>query len=283
MMYEQRLGDQMDYAPCQYGHSKLIFRGPKREPEEDYSAVLGGSAVFGKLLKRPFPAQLEFNSGAQVINLGCVNAGIDSFYGDPSIIGLCSEAQVTVLQILCAQNMSNRYYTVHPRRNDRFLAPSDKMRGLYPEVDFTRFSFTGHMLQTLQALSQERFQTVAQELRHSWVARMRSLIGSIGGPVVLLWFEDHPPSDEVGPDMIRPGKTFVLKDMIREVAAACAGYCEVVFEQESLPETTSKAVITEGALEAMTQLPGPNAHAQAAKLLEPLIAPYLQLEAAASM
>ena len=44
------------------------------------------------------------------------------FVNEPTVIDICSKALVTVVQLMGAQNTSNRFYAVHPRRNDRFLA-----------------------------------------------------------------------------------------------------------------------------------------------------------------
>jgi hypothetical protein len=59
-----------------------------------------------------------------------------------------------------AQNLSNRLYTVHPRRNDRFLRASGILRTIYRDVDFTEFHFTRHMLDHLRCLSEDRFDIV---------------------------------------------------------------------------------------------------------------------------
>jgi hypothetical protein len=58
----------------------------------------------------------------EAANLGLVNAGIDVFINEPMIQDFCAGAVVTVIQVLGAANMSNRFYAVHPRRNDRFPA-----------------------------------------------------------------------------------------------------------------------------------------------------------------
>ena len=81
------------------------------------------------------------------------------------MLSACANAQVTVIQILGAHNMSNRFYTVHPRRNDRFLRASPMLRGIYHDVDFTEFNFTRHMLSRLREISEERFALVVEELK----------------------------------------------------------------------------------------------------------------------
>ena len=69
-------------------------------------------------------------------------------------------AEHTVLEVLGAANLSSRLYAVHRRRNDRFLHPSAELQKLYPEMDFTQFNFTGHMLSSLYALDPQRFGVV---------------------------------------------------------------------------------------------------------------------------
>ena len=59
-----------------------------------------------------------------MVNLGCLNAGPDVYLNDPEILRIASKADVTVLQVVGAANLTNRFYTVHPRRNDRFLHAS---------------------------------------------------------------------------------------------------------------------------------------------------------------
>jgi hypothetical protein len=81
-----------------------------------------------------------------------------------------------VLQIPGAQNLSNRLYTVHPRRNDRFLRASGILRTIYRDVDFTEFHFTRHMLDHLRCLSEDRFDIVRNELRVAWMARMQRVL-----------------------------------------------------------------------------------------------------------
>ena len=133
--------------------------------------------------------------GLPCANFGTVNGGVDAFVNDASVLGICSKAQVTVVQIIGAQNMSNRFYTVHPRRNDRFLKASTLMRTIFREVDFTEFSFTRHLLMTLKTLSPDKFAVLEQELKAAWLARMELMLSKISGKVILLWVSDRHPGD----------------------------------------------------------------------------------------
>lgn len=181
------------YETCRYGGSKLSFRGPRRDLRTDYIAFIGGTETYGKFVETPFPQILEAETGLTCVNLGWPNAGIDVLLNDPGPARIAAGAQLCVLQVPCAANLSNRFYRVHARRNDRFLEASEALRRLFPEVDFTEFSFTRHMLIRLRALSPERFALVQEELAAVWVAGMQRLVGAIGGSVVLFWFSDRRP------------------------------------------------------------------------------------------
>lgn len=183
----------LDYQTCQYGHSKLSFRGPKRHLDGDYVAFLGGTETYGRFVMRPFADLVEDRTGTRCINFGVTNAGVDTFLNDPFFPFAAAKAKLTVLQVVGANNMSNRFFSVHPRRNDRFLRASKTLRGLYPEVDFTEIHFTRHLLSILQQVAPERYGLVIEEIQQAWVARMELLIQRLGGEVALLWFADHRP------------------------------------------------------------------------------------------
>lgn len=182
-------------TPCTYGLSKIKFRGPRRPTTDRYVVFLGGSETFAKYVSQPFPDLIETAIGEVCVNLGCQSAGPDVFLRDTAIQSLCHDAAATVVQIVGAVNQSNAFYKVHPRRNDRFVAPTDKLRALYPEVDFTEFAFTGHLIARLRALGEDRFAAVRTHLEKTWVRRMKELVGQVNGPVVLLWVKAQTSTD----------------------------------------------------------------------------------------
>jgi hypothetical protein len=192
-----------DYASCQYGASKLAFRGPQRSLAGRYVAVIGGTETFGKFVDQPFSDRLELALGLPVVNLGVANAGPEVFLADEEITRIAAGAQAVVVQIVGAQNQSNPFYTVHPRRNDRLLGVTQAMRGLFPEVDFTEYHFTRHLLQSLQAISRERFAVVVAQLQARWVERISALLRGVGGQTVLLWAGAMAPmadaTGQIGP------------------------------------------------------------------------------------
>jgi len=250
----------LDYFPCRYGSSKLLFRGPRRRLQGDYVAFLGGIETYGKFNETPFSAMIEHETGVKSVNLGCVNAGVDAFLTDKSLLDICNKAKVTVIQMMGAQNMSNRFYAVHSRRNDRFLRASNLLKTIYREIDFTEFSFTRHMLTTLVQTSPEKFEMVQQELKEAWVARMQSLISSIDGMVVLLWLADHAPGDKGTGGMDDTDPLFIDRAMIDALSEDVAGVVEVVAERREIEDGLDEMIY--GAMErhAAEEMLGPVVH-----------------------
>ncbi len=221
MSYLVSRAKTLDYQTCRYGASKLVFRGPKKPTKTPYIAVLGGTEVYGRFVARPFSDLLELECDLPVINLGCQNAGVDAFLNDADVMAMAKGARLTLLHVMSAQNMSNRFYRVHPRRNDRFLGPSDALRELYHDVDFTDFSFTRHMLTTLNAVCSKRFTRIRAELERAWCKRMRLLLQNIDGPVFLVWLYETQPKG-LGPEPL-----FVGADMVLAMAKRTLGVIEV--------------------------------------------------------
>lgn len=254
----------LDYLPCRYGTSKLLFRGPRRTTTAPYVAFLGGTETYGKFIENPFPALVEQQIDMTCINLGCVNAGIDVFSKDMQIAEMVNDAAVTVIQVMGAQNMSNRFYSVHPRRNDRFLQASGLLQAIYREVDFAEFNFNKHMLGRLLTLSPEHFQNVVDELRAAWVGRMHGMLRGISGKTVLLWFADHAPEDQLAPDDERD-PWFVTREMIEQLRSEVTEVVEIVASETALALGTEGMVFSQMETPAATNLMGPAAHQEAAE------------------
>lgn len=260
MSYEGR-AEGLDYYPCTYETSRTTFRGPQSALDAPFTAVIGGSEVYGRYVEDPFTDQLAERTGRRVVNFGVMNGGLDVFTQDEALMRLVARAEVTVIQVMGAQNLSNRYYSVHPRRNDRFLRQSPLMAGLYRDVDFSDFTFTRHMLATLRALSPDRFRQIEAELHVAWVARMRLLLSRIPGRRILLWIETgqdrgfgHEPA-------------FVTLEMVQALEGSIDGIVQVDVAdtfgaaeraEMSVPETERAA-----ALHALT----PAGHARVAATL----------------
>ncbi len=271
MTYEAKGAGGLDYHPCRYGTSKLVFRGPKRKLDGKFCAVLGGNATYGRFIERPFPAIVEESAGLKMVNFGCMNAGVDVYLNDPGIVDLCNGARATVVQVMGAHNMTNRFYAVHPRRNDRFLRASSLLKTIYREVDFTEFHFTRHMLRALQELSPERFEVVADELKAAWVARMQLLLRRITGKTVLLWVADHAPGAGAAPPRLDREPLLVDRDMLDAVSTHATEYVEAISSPEARETGTQGMRISALDEAAAAELPGPAVHAEVARTLEPVL------------
>jgi len=112
--------------------------------------------------------------------------GVDLHLGDPALGRAGAQALAYVLVLPPLGNLSNPFFTVHPRRNDRFVAARAPLKALFPEVDFTPFAFTGHALGTLAGVCPERFAVLRQALAAAWVTRMRLLLDRLPPRGVLI-------------------------------------------------------------------------------------------------
>ncbi len=257
----------LEYYPCRYGTSRVLFRGPRRQIDHDYIAFLGGTETYGRFIEYPFPARIEQRIKVACVNFGVVNAGVDLYLNDPAVMEIVALAEAKVLQVMGAQNLSNRYYSVHPRRNDRFLRASDRLQSLYPEVDFTEFHFVRHMLGRLSQTSEDRFAEVLDELRMAWTARMKSLVTQLRGQVVLTWFADHPVPDEV-PTTLEGDPLFVSREMIETLRPRVSEVVEIVASGKAMEEGTRGMVFSDFEACAAEQLLGAQAHDEAADALD---------------
>ncbi|WP_226782197.1 DUF6473 family protein [Oceaniglobus trochenteri] len=267
MAYENMPGPALDYAPCRYGRSKLVFRGPAQRLTGDFIAVLGGSETYGRYLPDPYPALVQDRTGVRTVNFGYMNAGVDVFLHDETVIEACRRARAVVLQVTGAQNLSNRFYSVHPRRNDRFVRASPMMRAVFPEVDFTEFHFTGHMLDALARTSEARFALIRDELRRVWVQRMNLLMAQIARPVILLWMADRGPDDPA--ESAGDGAPmFVTRRMLRQLRGRIARIVEHCPPGGQGAGTTEGKVFSPLEAPAALLMPGPDAHEAVAEALE---------------
>ena len=165
-MRHENFGEvEIDYQLCRYGGSKILFRGPRKSLRERYVVFVGSTEFYGKNVVQPLPTLAESEINIPCVNLGCVNASVDAFLRETPLHEVCQGSALNIVQIMGAQNISNRFYTVHPRRNDRFAKASSVMSAIYPDVDFSQFTHTRQMLQALYSHSPERFEIIQSELQ----------------------------------------------------------------------------------------------------------------------
>lgn len=269
MAYEGVAQPALDYAPCRYGTSKLLFRGPRAALGGDYIAFLGSTETYGKFVENPYPKLTGSALDLTPLNLGCVNAGIDTFLDDPTVLELCRGARAVVVQAMGAHKLSNQLYSVHPRRNDRFLSASALLGRMFPEAEFTEIHFTRHLLSMLHGIDAARFAAVVEELQATWVARMRTLAQAVGVPLVLLWVSDRRP-EALPTDPGSGEPLFVTRRMIDDLRYGIAGLVEVAAPAAGRAPPDGM-VFTEVDLPAVRELPGPAVHATIAQRLAPAL------------
>ena len=271
MSAEAELGKSIDYQSCRYGASRISFRGPLRKIRGDYFVCVGSSETYGMFTKLPFPDLIEQNLGTPTVNLGCHKASIDAFNTSPGLIDICSMAKVTVVQIMGALNMSNRFYTVDPRHNERFVRASKRFKQIYPEIDFTTFRTNELMLGELARTGPDRIHLVRQEVQSAWVARMRTLLGQIDGKKVLLWASDHTPYCLNKPSTICRNPLFIDRAMLDAVKDYADAYVEVVGTPGEIHAGRSELVYSQYEESEAKQMLGGLVHERIARELEPVV------------
>lgn len=192
MTYERHGVVLPNSAPCYYPGSELAFRGPERSLEGPYVTFLGGTCFYGKFAKAAIADRVEAATGHVCVNLGLMNAGVDVLASQASV-RLANGGSATVIELVAAQNTSNQFYRVHPRRNDRLVSVTRLFRKVFPELDLTEVHFTRHLLRLMQRNAPNRFETVVEELRTAWVEGMTGLLRALEGPKILLWIVPRPP------------------------------------------------------------------------------------------
>lgn len=265
MAFEYPGNGALDYYPCRYGESRLMFRGPRRLLERDYIAAFGGSETYGRFVLDPWPGRLEAALDLPVVNFGCLNAGADTFVQEEVLARFGRGARLSVVQLVGAANLSNSFYYVHPRRNDRFLTETARMRDLFPDVDFTEFTFTRHMLGVLRAHDPKAFAVLEAELQSVWTRQIARFVGRLGDRVVLLWI-DAPRDNLLGGEPV-----LVTPAMIAEVARHATMLVRVVPSAGALSEGTDGMHFAAMEAPAAAAMPGPRLHDEIAAALLPAV------------
>lgn len=237
------------------GATGLWCRGPL-DAGEGAVVFVGGSETQGRFVVHPFPSLLAGLCGGAV-NLGVAHAGLDCLSGLPAFGRLGVQGRCVVLQVPCAANLSNGYYRVHPRRNDRFLAPTSALRRLFPEVDYSEFAFVRALLLRLQRVHPERFDTLVTGLQAAWNDGMRGLLKRWGGDVRLLWLQGRGAFG-AEPAFVTEAMVRALGHPVYRVATGIAGV------------DTSGMVFAPDDRAAAQAMPGPEHHRAIARALLPI-------------
>jgi uncharacterized protein DUF6473 len=231
MKYDRITHGSLDYCLYRYEQSKVLFRGPRPDFSRPYAMFLGANETFGKFVPRPYTRLLQHKLEMPCANFAAMNAGIELYLKDPSVLLATAKARVTIVAVMGAQNMSNRFYSVHPRHNDRFVKPSKILQTLFREVDFGDIHYTRHLLACLFDADAVKFSIVVEELKMAWIARMKSLLERIEGRTILLWMANQPPLEattEPGLEDIGGDPAFIDQAMIDELSPLVTKVVECV-------------------------------------------------------
>ena len=267
MAFEYLGANALDYEFCGYGSSNRQFRGPELRTDKTYYAAIGGSETFGKFVESPFPKVLQDLSGVPVANLGQMYCGIDYPIGESAVLDICNGADATIIQLTCVQNMTNQYYSVHPRRNDRFLEASALLRSIYPDIDFTVIHFTGHLMHALYSRCPRRFNEIVSDLREEWVFRVHAQLERITNRVVLLWMASDQVGENPNFELMSNQPMFVQSEMLDALAAANCEFVKVIATQEEIAAGIDRMVFNAAEEPAAEQMLGPIVHQEVAKRL----------------
>lgn len=278
-MSELQLDDPLfDYKMYRFGRSRQIFRGPQPDLRGHYIACVGGSYTFGRFVDSPFPLILGEELGLTSLNLGADGAGPGFFLGDPEVKQAAADARLCIVQIMSASSISNRMFTVRPRRNLRLHEVSELMCGVFPEVEFDRFAFVRPMLKHLEKLDPERFKLVENEMKNAWIGRTQTLLSSLQTRSILFWFARRAPEEPAPEADVDSTSTaypeYVDRAMIDTVKQVADGYVECV-TSEGLPQSLKvdgRTVLykpTGTPIDENREFPSPEMHRAAADSLMP--------------
>ncbi len=258
MTYLDAGAGALDYLSCGYGQDRLQFRGPERALDKPYAVFIGGTETYGKFVARPFPSLLEDRTGLTNVNLGVVNAGVETFRSDSTVLKIARGAEFVVLQAIAPQFSSNAFYAVHPRRNDRFIRARPALEAMFPQVDFTDVHFVGHLLRKLRRASPRGYERVALECRRAWLTALIGMIRRIGRPTLVLWL---PVAGGRSTDGI------ATERMLDPVRKRCLALVQVPAAEGEAASGTDGMVF--GPMEgfAAAGLPNPDRHEQIASSL----------------
>ncbi len=274
MPNDDSIGESLEYFPYLYGKSKILFRGPRPRLDQPHMVFLGSSETYGKFVPRPFTHLLQQRLEMPCANFSALNAGVEMYLKNPSVLLASIEARVTVIAVMGAHNMSNRFYMVHPRRNDRFVRPSDMLRLLFREVEFTDIHYTRHLLHTLFKADPVKFGIVVTELKAAWLARMKSLLEMVEGKTVLLWMADGAPPDpgvETGESRLDRDPLFVDQAMIDALSPLVTKVVECIATPAALAAGSDGMIFEDRDAAAAAKMAGPAFHGEVAQTLTPVL------------
>lgn len=244
----------------------MMFRGPKKDLSDPYIVFLGGAETYGKFVKDPFPDLLEARFGITSVNLGTPGAGVDSFRKDNTVKQLCGNALCTIIQAGGAHDLTNPYYSVHPRRNDRFIKIYPPLRDLFPGIDVTEVAFTRHLHHALVRANPLKHAMIIGALKQVWVKRMKAFVRRLDCPTVLLWYRtsSYATAGDVA-GYLGKDPLFVDSTMVSTLIPHLTNIVEFEASVDAQHHNLEGMVFSDLEAPIAAELPGPEIHQEIAE------------------
>ena len=166
-----------------------FFRGPDPRPltAGNYISFLGAAQTFGRFCNRPFSHQVEDLLGVPSVNLATSSLGPRFYLNRPQLIDIINNGAASVLQVMSGRSASNSKYHNHKYGSNSFHPIGGSTAG--PAI--TEEQMLGPFFQ--EGRSEVAIQLMT-EMRATWLAEMKELIGLIRVPTVLLWLSPRTPA-----------------------------------------------------------------------------------------
>lgn len=231
------------------------------DPSRPFIAILGGSESLGDGRGPSYPSLLETAIRRPVANLAAPLAGPDYYLAKPELLRSAARSRIAIVQLPGAEALTNPFYTVHSRRNDRFLAATPALRALFAEVEFTDIHFAGHLHQVLARVDPDRHARVVQVLRRTWLSKMRELLRQLPSRRILLWLPGEPgrDGDASTAALVDPAMPQSLRDHASALVVAVPSPAARAMDMNGIDVVNASA----------RHLPGPAAQAEIAEALLP--------------
>lgn len=190
-----------DNAQC----SRPAVSGRPVDPSRPFIALLGGLQMAGEDPAQSIAELLGSAAGLEVVNLAAPHAGPDYYLSNPALLETAARAVLVVILLSGPGALTNPFYRVHSRRNDRLVATMPALRALFPEVELADIHYVRHLHQVLERTDADRHAQVARTVRNTWLLRMGEMLDHLTAPRILLspgW--PTPPSacGETDPYMV---------------------------------------------------------------------------------
>ena len=232
MLYQFRDWEAYRYDLWQLkGAGFLRGPDPRPLPPAGYVTYLGTAHTFGRFCNTPYPERLRRRYGIPGIDLSTSSVGPRYFLIKPALLEIANAGRVCVIQAPSARSCSNSLFHNHNTGNNVFQptgSAPDSPRIHEGEI-FNPLFAQGHVDQAAQ---------LAREMKATWVEEMRTLLGLITVPKVLLWFSsrtpDYTPGRKSWQAMCGEFPQLIDQEMIDEVRPLADSYVEVC-SQTGLP------------------------------------------------